>query len=143
MLRTYFAFKNRNYRHKQDPDYFLFLPPGDQQHDEQRLIGKVFKHRNDNGTHELEIVFFKAEEHAPAGFNVLYASTNEQKVKRQDADMVVFFTRDDKTTERMIAGKVFFNRSSQGSKYLKIIIAAESNRERISNETDKEIIPGA
>jgi len=140
-MKIYFAFKNRNYRHKQDPDYFLFLPRGQEQ-DNKRLIGKVFKNRGKKGTKRLEVVFFNGE-HAPAGPKVLYASANENKVNRQDADMFVFLSRDDKTTERKVAGKIFINRSTQGNQYLKIIIFSDAPIERMSHETDKNNSPGA
>jgi hypothetical protein len=57
-MKTYYAFKNKNNQHKQDPDYFIFLPKKSES-DEGNLVGKIYKNRNKNGEQYLTIIFFR------------------------------------------------------------------------------------
>ena len=59
-MRTYYAFKNKNKQHKQDPDYFVFLPKNSES-EKGKLVGKIYKNRNKNGGQYLTIIFFKEE----------------------------------------------------------------------------------
>ena len=59
-MKTYYAFKNKNNQHKQDPDYFIFLPKNSES-DEGNLVGKIYKNRNKNGEQYLTIIFFREE----------------------------------------------------------------------------------
>jgi len=57
-MKTYYAFKNKNNQHKQDPDYYVFLPKNSES-DEGNLVGKIYKNRNKNGEQFLTIIFFR------------------------------------------------------------------------------------
>ena len=59
-MRTYYAFKNKNNQHKQDPDYFVFVPKYSESK-EGKLVGKIYKNRNKSGGQYLTIIFFKEE----------------------------------------------------------------------------------
>ena len=60
-MKTYYAFKNKNNQHKQDPDYFVFLPKN-QESDKGRLVGKIFRNRSKEGNQFLTIIIFRDEE---------------------------------------------------------------------------------
>ena len=60
-MRTYYAFKNKNNHHKQDPDYFVFLPR-DKKSEKGKLVGKIYKNRSKEGNQYLTIIFFRDEE---------------------------------------------------------------------------------
>ena len=64
-MKTFYALGNKNKHHKQDPDYFVFLPKTDE-NAKSRLVGKIYKNRGKDGTQFLNIVIFgdgnKAEE---------------------------------------------------------------------------------
>jgi Tol biopolymer transport system component len=64
-MKTFYALRNKNKHHKQDPDYFVFLPKTDE-NAKSRLVGKIYKNRGKDGTQFLNIVIFgdenKAEE---------------------------------------------------------------------------------
>jgi len=63
-MKTYFAMKNHKRHHKQDPDYFVFLPKADE-HIESKLVGKIYKNRGKNGTQYLKIIIFNYEQDNP------------------------------------------------------------------------------
>jgi hypothetical protein len=60
-MKTYFATKNHNKHHKQDPDYFVFLPKTDA-NTKSRLVGKIYKNRGKDGTQYLNIMIFGGDE---------------------------------------------------------------------------------
>ena len=67
-MKTYYASKNRKKHHKQDPDYYVFLPKNSES-EEGKLVGKIYRNRNKNGGQYLTIIFFREDE------------DNQQKVK--------------------------------------------------------------
>ena len=60
-MRTYYAFKNKNNHHKQDPDYFVFLAK-DKKSEKGKLVGKIYKNRSKEGNQFLTIIIFRDEE---------------------------------------------------------------------------------
>lgn len=56
-MKIYYASKNRKKHHKQDPDYFVFLPKNDET-TEKKIVGKIFKNRSKKGTQYLQILLF-------------------------------------------------------------------------------------
>ena len=60
-MKTFYALKNKNKHHKQDPDYFVFLPKTDE-NTKSRLVGKIYKNRGKDGTQYLTIIFFGSDE---------------------------------------------------------------------------------
>ena len=60
-MKTYYAFKNKNNHHKQDPDYFVFLPRG-KNSEKGELVGKIYKNRSKEGNQFLTIIIFRDEE---------------------------------------------------------------------------------
>ena len=60
-MKTYYAFKNKNNQHKQDPDYFVFLPR-DKKSEKGKLVGKIYKNRTKEGNQYLTIIIFRDEE---------------------------------------------------------------------------------
>jgi hypothetical protein len=60
-MKTYYASKNWKKYHKDDPDYFVYLPR-DSQNTERKVVGKVFKNRSRKGTQFLKIIIFRDEE---------------------------------------------------------------------------------
>ena len=59
-MKTYYASKNKKKYHKQDPDYFIFLPKNSES-EEGKLVGKIYKNRNKNGQQFLTIIFFRED----------------------------------------------------------------------------------
>ena len=59
-MKTYYASKNKKKYHKQDPDYFIFLPKNSES-EEGKLVGKIYKNRSKKGGHYLTIIFFRDE----------------------------------------------------------------------------------
>ena len=59
-MKTYYAFKNKSHQHKQDPDYFVFLPRNEES-DKGRLVGKIYKNRSKEGNQFLTIIIFRDE----------------------------------------------------------------------------------
>ena len=60
-MRTYYAFKNKNNHHKQDPDYFVFMPR-DKKSEKGKLVGKIYKNKNKKGNQYLTIIIFREDE---------------------------------------------------------------------------------
>jgi len=60
-MKTYFAKKNQNKHHKQDPDYFVFLQKTDE-NPKSKLVGKIYKNRWEDGTPYLNIIIFGGDE---------------------------------------------------------------------------------
>ena len=54
-MKTFYALRNKNKHHKQDPDYFVFLPKTDEDA-KSRLVGKIYKNRGEDGTQFLNNV---------------------------------------------------------------------------------------
>ena len=62
-MKTFYALKNKNKHHKQDPDYFVFLPKTNE-NTKSKLVGKIYKNRSKDGTQFLNIVIFGEEKKA-------------------------------------------------------------------------------
>jgi hypothetical protein len=60
-MKTYYAFKNKNNQHKQDPDYFVFLPKNEES-DKGRLVGKIYRNKSKEGNQFLKIIIFGEDE---------------------------------------------------------------------------------
>ena len=60
-MRIYYASKNRRKCHKQDPDYFVFLPR-DKKSERGKLVGKIYKNRGKEGNQYLTIIIFRRYE---------------------------------------------------------------------------------
>ena len=60
-MKTYYAFKNKNNQHKQDPDYFVFLPKS-RESNKRKTAGKIYKNKSSKGTQYLTIYIFEDNE---------------------------------------------------------------------------------
>jgi len=60
-MKTFYALRNKNKHHKQDPDYFVFLPKTDE-NTKSKLVGKIYKNRGKDGTPYLNNMIFGGDE---------------------------------------------------------------------------------